>query len=98
MKSLPGGVPPLKIGDLRDQGDPLLITVMDETNVRQIPLAEFFILLFLICVWDTCKIKGVFILSPGDRGWEGVRLIPICLQKPRKCVFFMGNMRKEMSF
>ena len=74
------------------------ITVTDERNVRQFPLAEVFILLFFICVWDTCKIKSAFILSPGDRGWEGVRLIPNCLQKPRKCAFFLGNMRKKISF
>ena len=28
------------------------ITVTDERNVRQFPLAEVFILLFFICVWD----------------------------------------------
>ena len=65
----------------------------DERNVRQFPLAEIFILLFFICVWDTCKIKSAFILSPVDRGWEGVRLLPNCLQKPRKFAFFLGNMR-----
>ena len=70
----------------------------DERNVRQFALAKVFILLFFICVWDRCKIKSAFILSPGDRGWEGVGLIPNCLQKPRKCAFFLGNMRKSFAF
>ena len=67
------------------------LTVTDERNVRQFPLAEVFILLFFICVWDTCKIKSAFILSPGDRVWEGVRLITNCLQKLRKLAFFLVN-------
>ena len=75
----------------------LYITVTDERNVRQIPLAEVFILLFFICVRDTCKIKSAFILSSGDRTCKGVRLFPNCLQKPRKCAFFLGNMRKKFA-
>ena len=75
----------------------LSITVTDERNVRQIPLAEVFILLFFICVRYTCKIKSAFILSSGDRRCKGVRLFPNCLQKPRKCAFFLGNMRKKFA-